>query len=194
MKSRLLSVFVLLSAPTLTWAHIGADAGTHHESAFLTGFVHPFTGTDHMLAMIVVGLWSALALRRIWAAPVVFASILLIGGLLGFGGIQVPVVEPMIAASLLVLGLLLATRAALPTAAALGLVSVFALFHGVAHGSELPAGHALAALTGMVLATLVLHLSGIVAGYFARTRSVWLPRLVGAGVATVGVGLLGGLL
>lgn len=187
-------IALLLMVPALAWAHGGADAGMHHGAAFVAGFLHPFTGTDHLLAMLVVGLWSALATRRIWAAaPLTFAGVLLLGGILGLNGVHLPAVEPMIATSLLILGLLLATRAHLPTGLALGIIGGFALFHGIAHGAELPAMQTFSALTGMVLATLVLHLSGLLAGHFLLARSVWLPRVMGAGVAAFGTGLLTGL-
>ena len=188
------SIALLLMAPALAWAHGGADAGMHHGTAFVAGFLHPFTGTDHLLSMLVVGLWSALATRRIWVPPLAFACVLLLGGILGLNGVHLPAVEPMIATSLLILGLLLATRAHLPTGLALGLISGFALFHGVAHGAELPATQAFSALTGMVLATLGIHLSGLLAGHFLLARSVWLPRVMGAGVTAFGAGLLTGLI
>ncbi len=195
MKFRMLATTVLLAAPALAWAHIGADASFHHESsAFLAGFLHPFSGMDHLLAMIVVGLWSALASRRIWIAPLVFAGVLVIGALAGLTGFVLTVIEPMIAASLLALGLLLATRTQLPTGIAVGLIGGFALFHGLAHGTEIPAAQAITTLTGMVLATLSLHISGLLAGHFILARSVWLPRIIGAGVATIGTGLLSGLI
>lgn len=194
MKFRMIATTVLLVVPALAWAHVGADAGGHHSSAFVTGFMHPFTGADHMLAMIVVGLWSALAYRRIWMVPLAFASVLMVGALAGLAGFSLPAVEPMIAASLLVLGLLLATRAQLSTGIAVGLIGGFALFHGLAHGTELPAAQAIATFTGMVLATLSLHISGLLAGHFILARSTWLPRVIGAGIASVGAGILSGLI
>lgn len=186
-------IALLLVLPSLAWAHGGADAGMPHGAAFIAGFLHPFTGMDHLLAMLGVGLWSALATRRIWAAPLAFACVLLVGAVFGLAGLTLPAVEPMLAASLLVLGLLLATRAHLPTSLALGLIGGFALFHGIAHGTELPSTQAFATLSGMMLATLALHISGLLAGLYLLARSVWLPRLIGAGVATLGAGLLTGL-
>ena len=89
-------------------AHIGTDFGAHAEIGLLDGLLHPFTGLDHLAAMLAVGFWSALSARRLWTAPLAFAAMLLAGALLGLAGIELPAVEPMIAASLLVLGLLVA--------------------------------------------------------------------------------------
>jgi len=195
-----------LAAATLTsvaQAHVGAYGLAHHHGAFdsfTAGAAHPLTGLDHLAAMVSVGLWSALSLggkatssaasaRHLLSAPLAFAATLLIGALMALNGITLPGVEPMIAASLLALGLLVATRTALPTSLGAALVAGFALFHGLAHGQEL-GGHASAALTGMVLSTLALHMAGIGFGLALRQRSRWLPRIAGIGVATFGLGLL----
>jgi len=183
-----------LALPLAALAHTGADAGAHHHG-FMAGFMHPLTGADHLAAMVAVGLWSALAARRAWpdllAAPLAFAGMLLVGALMGLTGLQLPAVEPMIAASLLVLGLLVATRIHLPAGVAVAVVGLFAVFHGVAHGQEL-AGEQGAAITlaGMVAATLVLHAAGIAAGWALRHANAWLPRVAGAGVLGLGVALL----
>ncbi|MFT3737004.1 MAG: HupE/UreJ family protein [Rhodocyclaceae bacterium] len=190
MQRILLALAALL--PTLALAHTGGDAGAHH--GFMEGFTHPFTGLDHMAAMIAVGVWSTLSFhdkgRMLWAVPAAFAGLLLIGGLASFGGLELPFVEPVIAASLVVLGLLVATRVKMPVAAGAALVGAFAIFHGVAHGSELPAEQAAAALSGMVLGTLILHLTGMALGRFVLDRHVWLPRIAGIGVALFGASLL----
>ncbi|KQM68609.1 HupE/UreJ family protein [Xylophilus sp. Leaf220] len=190
------------AAPLAALAHLGADAGSHHggtaaggAGGFLAGFVHPFTGTDHLAAMVAVGLWSALVARQggaeLLRAPLAFAAMLLAGALLGLQGLALPAVEPMIATSLLALGLLVLTRMRLPGAVSAAVVGVFALFHGIAHGTEL-AGSANAALVlaGMLVATVLLHGAGIAAGWALRTRSAWLPRIAGAAVAGLGVVLL----
>jgi urease accessory protein len=189
--SKTLALAALL-LPLAASAHTGVDGGMHH--GFITGFLHPLTGADHLAAMVAVGLWSALAARRgldlLWA-PLAFAGMLLVGALMGLAGVQLPAVEPMIAASLLVLGLLVATRIHLPGAVAAAVVGVFAIFHGVAHGHEL-AGEQGAALTlaGMVGATVLLHLSGIAMGWALRHANAWLPRVVGAAVVALGATLL----
>ncbi len=180
--SLMLLSLALLAASRPALAHVGADAGGHH--GLLTGFSHPLTGLDHLAAMLAVGFWSALTTRRVWAAPLAFAGLLLAGALLAQAGIAFPGIEPMIAASMLVVGLLLAAQVRLPEAAGALLVGAFALFHGAAHGQEL-AGTT--ALLGMVAGTAVLHLIGMGLGLMMRTRAAWLPRLAGAAVALFGM-------
>ncbi|MDN6883573.1 HupE/UreJ family protein [Variovorax sp. CAN2819] len=188
---------VLLAAvaalPLAASAHTGVDGGMHH--GFVTGFMHPLTGADHLAAMVAVGLWSALAARRAWPdllwAPLAFAGMLLAGALAGLAGVQLPAVEPMIAASLLVLGLLVVTRVRLPAVAAMALVGVFAVFHGVAHGYELASEQGAAlTLAGMVCATVLLHAAGIAIGWALRNANAWLPRVAGAAVVGLGATLL----
>lgn len=189
-----LATAALGALPLLASAHVGADGAAHHDIGFAQGFVHPFTGMDHLAAMVAVGLWSALIARSardvLWA-PVGFAAMLLAGALVGLAGVQVPAVEPMIAASLLVIGLLVVTRLRLPGPVAAGVVGVFAVFHGVAHGYELSGDHGAGlAIGGMVLATALLHAGGIAIGWALRQRTVWLPRVAGAAVALFGAALL----
>ena len=189
-------LLLIAALPLAAAAHTGADAGLHHGLA--AGFLHPLAGPDHLAAMVAVGLWSALTARRAWPdllwAPLGFALMLLAGALLGLAGVQLPAVEPMIAASLLVLGLLVFTQRRLPALAAAALVGVFAVFHGVAHGQEL-AGESGAALTlaGMLAATVLLHGAGIAIGWALRHGHRWVPRLAGTAVAIFGIALLGGL-
>ena len=194
--SRTKSTLILIAASALSMsasAHTGVEA--HSHSGFISGFVHPLFGLDHLAAMVAVGLWSALAARKAgpelaWG-PVGFAAMLLVGVVLGLQGVIVPAVEPMIAASLLVTGLLVVLRLRVPgLVAALG-VGTFALFHGVAHGLEL-AGEASAwpTLAGMLTATMLLHCAGLAAGWALRSRQVWLARAAGAGVAAFGGSLL----
>ena len=105
-----------------------------------SGFTHPFTGLDHMLAMVAVGLWAGLnGGRALWAWPAAFVGVMVLGGALGIAGVAVPMVEPGILASVVVLGLLVLAAAQLPVAAGAVLVAAFALLHGHAHGAELPA-------------------------------------------------------
>jgi urease accessory protein len=183
-----------LLLPALCLAHVGSDAGDHHGTAALAaGFAHPFTGFDHLAAMLVLGVWSALTARRVWLAPIAFVATLAIGALVGSAGIAMPSVEPMIAASLLALGLLLAIGAKLPAIGGVAVAAVFALFHGAAHGQELAGHGALWAIAGMVVATALLHTAGIGLGMLLRQRSVWWPRVAGAAVALFGVALLGQL-
>jgi urease accessory protein len=179
----------LALAGSSAMAHVGADGAAHH--GLVTGFLHPVTGLDHLAAMLAVGVWSAMTTRRIWMAPVSFAALLLTGALLAQAGVGFPAIEPMIAVSMLVVGLLLAVQVKLPDAAGAVLVGAFALFHGAAHGQELGGG---AALVGMVLGTAVLHAVGIGMGLGLKRAHAWLPRAAGAGVALMGLNMGWGLL
>jgi urease accessory protein len=186
----------LCAAPCVAFAHTTSDGGIHH--GFLAGALHPLGGLDHLAAMLAVGLWSALVVRHagpglLWA-PLGFATMLLGGALLGLRGISVAWVEPMIAASLLAFGLLVATRLAVSGAIAALMVGIFAVFHGLAHGYEL-AGDTLAwpTLIGMLSTTLALHATGLGIGWALRSTSAWLPRAIGITVALLGIVLLGQL-
>jgi urease accessory protein len=185
---RTLAVVLLAAAPVAALAHSGAGA----DHGLASGLLHPFTGLDHLAAMLAVGLWSALVApaarwRDCAAPPVAFASLLLVGALLAAGGTVVPAVEPMIAVSLLVLGLLVAARRGLSPVAGSALVGGFAVFHGTAHGVELAGA---ASIAGMVLATALLHGAGLLLGQALRRRSVWWPRVAGCATAAFGAALL----
>lgn len=174
-------------------AHGGADAGAHHAAAgalasWWAGFSHPYTGLDHLAAMLAVGLWSAMTARNWWRAPAAFAVLLGLGAVLAWAGLTLPAAEPMIAASLVVTGLLVTARLAMPQWAAAALVGGFALFHGAAHGTELTGcGAPLLALIGMVMGTMGLHLIGATAGLLLRGRGHWLARMAGAAVGAFGL-------
>ncbi|MEK8045105.1 HupE/UreJ family protein [Ideonella margarita] len=173
--------------PLLASAH-GTDAA-HAHTGFAEGLAHPYTGLDHLAAMLAVGLWSGSgASRRAWVAPLSFVGLMLAGVLLAAGGWALPAIEPMIATSLLALGLLLAARQQLPAPVAAALVGGFALFHGAAHGMEL--GDSAAAVTGMLLGTASLHLMGWLAGRSLQQRHGWVTRAAGLGVAVFGSALL----
>jgi len=177
----------LLALPALALAHTGADGGAHH--GFAAGFLHPFTGIDHLLAMLLVGAWSATLQRRWWLAPLAFVALLLTGALLASAGLVLPAVEPVVALSVVLLGALLATRTQWPAAVMAAVAALFALFHGAAHGSEL-AG--MGALAGMVLATALLHGAGLLAGRALQPRSAWWPRVAGVAASLCGAALLYG--
>jgi urease accessory protein len=184
---------LLATGAAAAFAHTGADGAAHQHDvidALAAGFAHPFTGLDHLAAMGVLGLWSGLTARRAWLAPLAFVSALLLGATLGLGGVALPMVEPMIAASLLVLGLLLAASASLPVMAGVALAAVFAVFHGVAHGQELGGANGSWALAGMVGATALLHAAGIGLGLAMKHSQRWLPRIAGGAVALFGLSLL----
>jgi urease accessory protein len=176
-----------LCLPALAMAHVGSDGAAHH--GFAAGFSHPFTGIDHLLAMLLIGLWSATLTRRWWVAPLAFVAMLLVGALLASAGLALPAVEPVIALSLVLLGALLAARTAWPAAAMAAVAALFALFHGAAHGTEL---QGMEALAGMVLATALLHGVGLLAGHALQRHSVWWPRAAGIAASLVGAVLLFG--
>lgn len=182
---QVLTLLALAGGCSLALAHPGHGDAAHQGLA--QGLLHPFTGLDHLAAMLAVGLWSAGATRRLWLAPAVFVLMLLAGALLAQAGLALPAVEPMIAASLVAAGLLLAAPLRLPLAAGAALMGGFALFHGAAHGQELAGTGALA---GMVLATALLHGLGLLLGSALARASLWLPRAAGAGVLVLGLGLL----
>lgn len=188
-KAKQLLALAALAAPALALAHPGSLAD-HAHAGFAAGFAHPFTGLDHLAAMLAVGVWSALAVRPVWVAPMAFVVMLAAGALAGFGGLAVPMVEPMIAASLLVIGLLVVTRARLPLWAAAAAAGGFAFFHGAAHGLELAGDRSMAALAGMLLATALLHLAGIALGRLVLQRQRWASGAAGGAVALLGAGLL----
>ncbi|WP_422096011.1 HupE/UreJ family protein [Variovorax sp.] len=192
-SSRTLALLAAALLPLAASAHTGVDGGLHH--GLVAGFMHPLTGADHLAAMVAVGVWSALSARRAWPdllwAPLAFAGMLLAGALVGLAGLQLPAVEPMIAASQLVLGLLVAARVHLPAGVAMAVVGLFAVFHGVAHGHELAGEHdAALTLAGMVGATVLLHAAGIALGWALRHANAWLPRIAGAAVVGLGATLL----
>ena len=172
-------------------------ARAHVESggagSLISGLLHPVTGLDHVVAMVAVGLWgSVLAAPAIWLLPVAFPMVMAFGGLIGLLGLPLPGVEVGIAISGMVLGLLVALERRVPLAVALALVGVFALFHGYAHGRELPDGaNALLFSLAFVAATGLLHLVGILLGELRR----WpvgrrLVQLVGAAITISGVWFL----
>lgn len=181
----LLFVAALACSP-LVLAHTGTAAHTH--AGFADGALHPLTGIDHLVAMLAVGAWSALAVRQVWAAPLAFVALLACGAIAGAAGLQVPGVEPMIAASLVAVGLLIATLHRVPAAAAAALAGGFAFFHGAAHGVEI--GGALPMLAGLVVTTAALHVAGIAVGRVLLERHRWLPQVSGGLVALLGATLL----
>lgn len=171
------------------WAHTGLDIG----GGFAAGFAHPFLGVDHMLAMVSVGAMAAVAGgRALWALPLTFMSVMALGGVLALLGIELPGVEQGIAASLIVFGALLATQLGLSLPVSMLVVGVFALFHGHAHGAELPEMSSEAAyVAGFVLATGLLHLAGIFLGLgLPRLKTYAAPALRVAGGAVAASGLV----
>lgn len=180
----------LAFVPALAHAHPGhgAEAG-----GIGWGLAHPFTGMDHVLAMIAVGLWAVqLGKRALWVLPLTFVSAMAAGAALGMGGVKLPFVEPVILASAVALGALVAFAARLPLGASAALVAIAALFHGQAHGGEMPAtASGFLTASGFVLATAVLHAAGIAGGLsLQRVAQQRVIRVAGAAIFSAAI-LLG---
>jgi urease accessory protein len=169
--------------PVLAQAHPGHDLTWD----FSGGFAHPFSGWDHLLAMTAVGLWAAqLGGRARWFVPAAFVSVMALAAAGGHFFGAIPGTEQGIAASIFVLGLLIATNARLSVAAGMMLVGGFAVFHGVAHGAEMPAtAGGFSYGMGFVLATALLHAVGLGLGFALKTRPT-VARLAGGAMAVVG--------
>ncbi|MGI4950542.1 MAG: HupE/UreJ family protein [Janthinobacterium lividum] len=187
----LAAVFCGIASPVLAHTEVGVPGG------LLSGALHPLTGADHLVAMVAVGLWGAqLGRPAIWILPIAFPVVMAFGAVLGMAGTPVPQPELMIALSALVLGLLVAFAVRANLWAAALVVSVFAIFHGYAHGQELPeAANPLAYGLGFVVATGTLHAIGIGIGTLTRweagRRAV---QGLGLGVAGLGVFFLASVL
>ena len=186
-----LSAILFLAAAMPAYAHVGV--GT--TSSFTAGFMHPVSGLDHMTVMVAVGLWAALkGGRAIWAWPAAFVGVMLGGAALGIAHVPVPFVEPGILASVVALGLLVALAIDLPVSAGVAIIGLFALFHGHAHGTEVPENAGgLEYMAGFAVATALLHAVGIAAALGLGTRFRGLARVAGAACAAIGLGLAFGV-
>jgi urease accessory protein len=189
MDRRIPLIALILAASSLpAEAHIGVGA----TSGLIAGFSHPFTGLDHLLAMTAVGLWAAsLGGRAVWAVPAAFMAAMALGGGLGLGGMPFPAVEFMIGLSVVALGALVALNVKVPATVGMAIVAAFALAHGHAHGTEMPAdSSAVAYGTSFVIATGILHAAGVGIG-FALARIVpLLSRVAGGVIAALGLSLV----
>ena len=187
LRSKIFSASALLLSPALALAHPG-----HDHAGVMSGIAHPVFGLDHLLAMLAVGLWAAQQTGTArWALPLTFVATMLVGGLLGFAGIELPLLETGIAGSVLALGLLVALAVRPPVAVAAALTALFALSHGVAHGLELPVlsspwGYA----AGFIAATAALHGVGYVVARNLPHVAAPLVRIAGAASALAGAWLL----
>ena len=182
-----IAIFTLILATSNTsFAHTNDGVA----GGLVSGILHPIKGLDHLVAMVAVGLWGAqLREPAIWILPILFPLIMAVGGLLGLAGLPIPFIEIGIALSALTLGAMVAFRVTLPLVAASGMVGIFAIFHGHAHGTELPdAANPLAYGIGFVVSTGLLHLLGILIGLIVR----WpigekALRVGGGGIAALGL-------
>jgi urease accessory protein len=182
---RLIAAMIVTAAiASPVWAHTSENVG-----GLSSGLMHPIGGLDHVVAMVAVGLWGGiLGKPAIWQLPVVFPVVMALAGALGVMGVPVPGVEMGIAISGIVLGLMVLFMVRAPFAIAATIVGIFAIFHGHAHGTELPeAANPLAYAVGFVVATGLLHLCGIAFGLLlARPAGVVAVRAAGAAIAVVG--------
>ena len=190
---RRLLLFLFLLWPVTTYAHVrGGEA-----IGFASGFEHPISGWDHVLAMVAVGLWGAqLGPPAVWLLPVTFPMVMAFGGMLGLMGVKLPGVEVCIALSAIALGLMVLREAKPNLLAAAFLVGFFAIFHGHAHGTELPPGaNGLLYSIGFVMATGLLHATGIAIGTIHRwPKGRVALRVAGAVVMAGGAVFLWGAL
>jgi urease accessory protein len=190
---KFLLTLLLLSASGAAFAHPG-----HNVSGLAAGLAHPFSGLDHLLAMVAVGLWAAQSSgssqgggRKIWLLPAAFMTALTIGAGLAMQWQSLPLVEAGIAASVLALGLLVALSLQLPAILSVAVTALFGLLHGYAHGLELPQSAApFEYALGFLAATATLHLSGIAIGVITRQRYAMLAKMMGIVIATGGAYLL----
>lgn len=182
--SKLLVLFLLL--PGIAFAHTGVGETT----GFMHGFSHPIGGADHMLAMVAVGLWAAqIGGRALWFVPCTFVSVMVLGGILGFTGVPVPFVEEGILVSILILGILIVGAFKVPVVYSSLIVGLFAIFHGHAHGAEMPESISAASYAvGFALATAILHLAGIGLGMLIQKANLQsVSRFAGGAIALSGI-------
>lgn len=178
---------IVLAALLLPQAAL-AHPGHHDQGQFVSGLTHPVGGTDHLLAMVALGLLAAqVGGRALWALPLAFVGGMIAGGVAGFAGLPFPGVEPMILASVIILGALVAMAARLPLAVLLSGAAVFGLAHGWAHGAEGPADGMAVYAAGFALATLALHGAGIGIGKVLQSGA--LLRVLGAAASVAGLAL-----
>ena len=189
MDRRIPLIALILAVSSLpAEAHTGIGAA----SGLVAGFSHPFAGLDHLLAMSAVGLWAAsLGGRAMWTVPAAFVAAMAVGGGLGAGGFAFPAVELMIGLSVVALGALVALNIKVPAAAGMAIVAAFALAHGHAHATEMPATtSALAYGAGFIAATAILHGFGMGLGLtLQRLVAPGLSRIMGGAIAAVGLSL-----
>ena len=191
-----LLALALCLAPTAALAHTGVG----DTSGFAHGFMHPLGGLDHLLAMILVGLFAyGLGGRALWLVPLTFVGVMALGGFLGVAEIPVPFIEIGIALSVVVLGAVVAFGIKPPVAAAMAMVGLFAIFHGHAHGTEMPMdASGLAYGVGFMLATALLHAAGVGIGMLIGMTTRWLGdnvyRAAGGLASLAGIAILVGAL
>lgn len=185
---------LLVAFSSVVSAHPGHDLVGNNLASVYAGFIHPLTGWDHLLVMLAIGIWaSKLGGKARWQLPLTFLSIMTLGAILGLAGITFSGVETAIAASVMAMGLLLAINLPIPAISRIGIVAIFAVFHGMAHGVELHSQQSYAALAGMLVATALLHGAGLMLGDSLNSQRVQLAKWLQNGLALAMV-LVGGYL
>ncbi|GLQ07274.1 HupE/UreJ family protein [Sneathiella chinensis] len=186
----LAAVLTMAASPALAHTAVG------HTSGLMSGFTHPIGGLDHILAMVAVGILAIqLGGKSLWTVPAAFVGMMIVGGLLGISGLALPFVELGIAGSVVILGFVVALGRKMPMAAAMTLVGALAIFHGHAHGTEMPVdANGIGYGLGFAAATVLLHLAGIVLGKAAgRASAAYAPlavRVAGGFIGGMGLSLL----
>ena len=190
--TKFITAILLLATSSAAFAHTGQNV-----SSLAAGLMHPFSGLDHLLAVVAVGLWAAQGNtmkrggRKIWLLPATFMTMLAVGAGIALQWHSLPLVESGIAASVLALGLLIALSLQLPAALSVAVTALFGLLHGYAHGLELPRSAAPAEYAlGFLAATATLHLGGVTLGIATRQNYALLSRLLGGAIAVSGAYLL----
>jgi urease accessory protein len=178
---------LLVGFPSLAIAHPSHGlTGSGLESAY-AGFMHPLTGWDHLLVMLAIGIWaSKLGGNSRWQLPLTFLLVMALGAALGLAGITFTGVETAIAASVMAMGLLLAINMPIPASSRIGIVALFALFHGLAHGVELHSQQSYAALAGMLIATALLHAIGLLLASRRLNLANWMQSALAWSIALAG--------
>jgi urease accessory protein len=177
---------LLFAFSSVAFAHTGHGLDNVHA-----GFMHPFSGVDHLLVMLAIGLWAAkIGGKARWQLPMSFVSMMALGFILALNGVDFNGLETAIAASVMVMGLLLVLRFSLKPAFQFGLVGLFALFHGLAHGTELSMQNSFQAMLGMLFATGLLHGLGLILGSQQLKLSQWINATLGWAITLAGGYLL----
>lgn len=192
--AKIMKIWGLAAAATLSATSAFAHTGVGSVHGFTAGFSHPLFGLDHLTAMVAVGLWAGLVGGKArFAYPAAFVGTMVLAGIWGMSGMPLPGVEIGIGLSVVALGLAIAFNVAPPLAAGVAVCALFAIFHGHAHGAELPedaSGFTYAA--GFVVATMSLHGIGLVLATLLATHAPRLTRLAGGAMAVAGVAFLAG--
>lgn len=187
---------IMLVVPQVILAH--DDTTVIRLGSFLAGFTHPVLGLDHFLAMLSVGIISAqIGGRAIWLVPLTFVVVMAAGGVVGLAGFGLTAIEAGIASSVLVLGIAIAAEKSIPVAVGLLAVSLFAIFHGYAHGAEMPSmANPVRYALGFLSGTAVIHIIGVILGdiptHYDASKTIF--RVLGSAIAFVGILFLIGII